>query len=71
MHFTGAKSLLKQRNVSLAWMLTNFCNVSSQRHNLIKLTHYGGTKKRNHDSCIVTAKENLKLSHGGPSQRQV
>ena len=36
------------------------------RNNLIKLTHYGGTKKRAHDSQIVRAKENLKLSHGGP-----
>ena len=28
------------------------------------------TKKRVHDSQIVRAKENLKLSHGGPSQRR-
>ena len=34
------------------------------------LTHYIDTK-RAHDSQIVRAKENLKLSHGGPSQRQV
>ena len=28
------------------------------------------TKKRAHDSQIVRAKENLKLSYGGPSQQQ-
>ena len=38
--------------------------------NQIKLTHYDGTKKRVHDPQIVKAKENFKLSHGGPSQRQ-
>ena len=36
-------------------------------NNLIKLTHYDGTKKRAHDSQI--AKENLKLSQDGPSCR--
>ena len=34
---------------------------------LIKLTHYDKTKKKAHDSQIVRAKENLKLSHGGPA----
>ena len=34
---------------------------------VIKLTHYDETKKRAHDPQIVRAKENLKLSHGGPS----
>ena len=33
----------------------------------IKLTQYDETKKRAHDSQIVRAKENLKLSHGGSS----
>ena len=37
---------------------------------LIKLTHHDETKKRAHDSQIVRAKENLKLSHGGSSYRQ-
>ena len=32
---------------------------------LIKLTLHDETKKRAHDSQIVRAKENLKLSHGG------
>ena len=36
---------------------------------LIKLTHHDETKKRAHDSQIVRAKENLKLSHGGSSYR--
>ena len=40
------------------------------RNNLIKLTHYDETKKTAHDSQIFRATENLKLSHGGPSQRQ-
>ena len=35
-----------------------------------QITHYDETKKMAHDSQIVRAKENLKLSHGGPSQRQ-
>ena len=36
---------------------------------LIKLTHHDETKKRAHDSQIVRAKEDLKLSHGGSSYR--
>ena len=44
--------------------------IVSQRNNQIKLTHYDDTKKKTHDSQIVRAKENLKLSYGGPSQRQ-
>ena len=32
--------------------------------------YHNETKKRAKDSQIVRAKENLKLSHGGPSQRQ-
>ena len=38
---------------------------------LIKLTLHDETKKRAHDSQIVRAKENLKLSHGGSSYRYV
>ena len=34
---------------------------------LIKLTLHDETKKRDHDSQIVRAKENLKLSHCGSS----
>ena len=37
---------------------------------MIKSTHYDDTKKRARDSQIVEAKENLKLSYGGPGQRQ-
>ena len=29
-----------EKNVKLAWRLPNLCNVSSQRNNPIKLTHY-------------------------------
>ena len=32
----------------------------------IKLTHYDETKKMTHDPQIIRAKENLKLSYGGP-----
>ena len=49
----------------------NHCNVLSQRNDLNKLTHYDDTKKRAHHSHIVQAKENLKLSHSGASQKQV
>ena len=48
----------------------SLCNVSSQRNNLIKLTHYDETKKMAHDSKIVRATENVKFDHVGPSQRQ-
>ena len=53
--------------VKIAWRLPNYCNVSSQRNNLIKLTHYEETKKT-HDSHIIRAKVNLYLRYGGPSQ---
>ena len=33
-------------------------------------THYDKTKKRAHYPQIVRAKENIKLSYGGPSQGQ-
>ena len=36
----------------------------------MKLTHYDETKISAHDSQIVRAKENLKLSYDGSSQRQ-
>ena len=43
----------------------------SQRNNLNKLTHYDEiSTKKAHGSQIVRAKENLKLSHTRPSQRQ-
>ena len=32
-----------------------------------QINHHDETKKRAHDSQIVRAKENLKLSHGGSS----
>ena len=63
--------LMKHTHFKLAWRLPNFCNVSSQRNNLVKLTHYDETQKMAHESQIaMIAKENLKLSHSGPSQRQ-
>ena len=62
--------LLKHKIVWLAWRLPNLFNVLSQRNNRIKLTHYDETKERTHDSQIVRAKENHKLSYGGPSKQQ-
>ena len=50
-------------------MLPNECNASSLK-NLIKKLHYDETKKGAYDWQIVKAKENLKLSYGGPSQGQ-
>ena len=47
-----------------------FFNVPSKRNNVITLTNYDETEKMAHDSQIVRAKENLKLSHGGPSYSQ-
>ena len=48
-----------------------YCNkLSVHNNNHIKLTHYDVKKKRAHDSQIVRAKEALKLSYGGPSERQ-
>ena len=73
MHFTGTKSspliplLLKYkkktRNVQLAWKPSNYCNVSSWRNSLIKLTHNDETKKMAHDSQKVRAKEIQTVSH--------
>ena len=40
------------------------------RNNIIKLSHYDESEKRAHDSQIDRAKENLKLSNGGPSYSQ-
>ena len=37
-----------QNIVKLAWRLPNYCNVSPQRNNLIKLTPYDETKKMAH-----------------------
>ena len=35
-----------------------------------ELTHYGETKRAAHNSQRARTIENLKLNHGGPSQRQ-
>ena len=50
-------------------MLPNLCHVSSQRNDHTILTHYDETKKMVHDSQIVRAYDNLKLSYGASSQR--
>ena len=43
-------------------------NAYSKRNNLIKLTHYNGTERMAHNSQIIRAKENLKLSQDGTRQ---
>ena len=68
--FALDSTVVEEKNVKLAWRIPNYCNVSSNRNNIIKLTHYDETEKRAHDSQIVRAKENLKLSHGRPSYSQ-
>ena len=45
-----------------------FLNIAIYHHR--EITHYGETKKSAIDSQLVRAKENLKLRHGGPRQRQ-
>ena len=50
--------------------LPNVRDVSPQRNKLIKSTYHDETNKRGHDSQMVRAKENLKMSYGGSSQRQ-
>ena len=52
-------------------MHASYLMQSSQRHNLIKLTHYDETKKSDIESQTVRVKANPKLNHGGPNQRQV
>ena len=42
------------RNVQLTWRPSNYCNVSSCRNTLIKLTHYDETKKRAHRQSELT-----------------
>ena len=58
------------QNGKLLWIIPNYCNVSLHRNNIIKLTYNDETGKQAHDSQIVRAKENLKLSHYGPSYSQ-
>ena len=60
--------LFNHKVVLLAWRLPNLCNVSLQRNNQIKLTHYDDRKKKAHGQQKVRNKENTKLSYGGPSQ---
>ena len=57
--FARDSAVVDSQNVKLAWRVPNYCNVSSWRNNLTKLTNYDETKMR----------PRLKLSHGGPSYR--
>ena len=75
MHFTGTKSLplilllLKYKKCSARMEPILLMQGIIMENTLIKLTLHDETKKRAHDSQIVRAKENLKLSHGGSSYR--
>ena len=46
-----------------------YCNASSHYNNPIELKHNDNTNNRARKSQIVWAKKNIKLSHGGHSQR--
>ena len=67
--WSGARRPAEPATTAL-WRLSNLCNASSQRNNLIKLTHYNETNKRAHDSQIDRAEETLKVCYDVPSQRQ-
>ena len=68
MHFTGTKLFaLDSAVVKVQEMFSSHGSLLSNAmyhhgETLIKLTHHHETKKRAHDSQIVRAKENLKLS---------
>ena len=71
MHFTGTKSspwillLLKYKKCSACMEAIELMQCIIMENTLI----HDETKERDHDSQIVRAKENLKLSHGGSSYR--
>ena len=44
--FALDSAVVEKQNVMLAWRLPNYCNVSSWRNNLIKLTYSDETKKK-------------------------
>ena len=67
----GGKCILLAPNLALDYVVVKTkMLLSSQRNYLIKLTHFDETKERAHASQIARAKENPKLSYGGPSQGQ-
>ena len=63
--FALGSALLRHINVKLANSHLLQYSIMEKQSNRI-----GETKKRAHDSQKVRAKENLKLSHGGPSYNQ-
>ena len=62
MHFTGTLLLLKYKKCSARMEAILLMQCIIMENTLIKLTFHDETKKRAHDSQIVRAKENLKLS---------
>ena len=76
MHFTGTKifaldvAIVEAQNMlsSHGGFLTII--MCRQREQYNQITHYDETEIRAHDSHKFRAKENLKLSHGGPSYSQ-
>ena len=61
--------LLKYKKCSARMEAIQLMQCIIMENTLIKLTLHDETKKRAHDSQIVRAKENLKLSHSGSSYR--
>ena len=75
MHFTVTKFALDSAVVEAQTLLSShggFVNIAMYHHRvtIIILTHYDETKKSAYNSQIIRDKENLKLSHGGPSYSQ-
>ena len=60
--------LIKFSGMLHRWLQRYHTRIRTLRSSLV--THYDETKKRACDSHVVRDKENLKLSHGGPSLRQ-
>ena len=69
MQFTGALDSLGVKTQQLFSSHGGF--LTNPMYHRSTLAHYDETKRRTSDSQISKANENLKLSHGGPSQRQV
>ena len=61
--------LLKYKKYSARMEAIKLMQCIIMENTLIKLTLHDETEKRAHDSQLVRAKENLKLSHGGSSYR--
>ena len=52
-----------EKNDKLAWMLPNYCNVTSQRNNLIKLKHYEEKSRKKKAPKSVLLMTTCRLKH--------